>query len=951
MDGSATHDDDATLALEPPPAGARDRPELPATIGRFVVDGHIGLGGMGHVLSAHDPQLDRTVAIKLHRYRGRNGDVTAGRVRMLHEARAMAQLQHPNVVTVFDVGEHEGDVFIAMEVVDGVDLCAWLAARPRSAREIVDVFVAAARGLAAAHDAGLVHRDFKPSNLMIDATGTAKVLDFGLAVETEERRRTRQPWSSSGSLDGEDDSATGANGARLVYGTPKYMAPEQYFGAQLTAATDQYALCLALFEALAGEMPFVGEDFATLRDAKLQQRPRRSPRWLALPRRLRLVVERGLDPEGSRRWPSMQVFIDALERARGRPRWVAGGALGLVAAAAAVGVTVWPASEVDRCEVLQTAFAQRLDEARRAELAAHATGLGEVFARGWARVEPRVDAFARQWRDVHREVCVAQAPPSASRLDCLHAQTTSLDAALSVLAEGDVAVWQGADAIVDQLPRPSACRTAQSDLELRPGDAALAERVDRVRARLDRARSRHSAGEWKAALAEVEGLVSEADALGFAPLRAEVLVEVGQLRHQVKDDDEAIANLETAYFLAHDLRYRAVELRAANLLAQVVAKVRGDFEAADNWLHQAEAALVQLGNDPYDQVALWVAEATVLSHRNDHAASVDVLERALALCDEAGIDDVRLRTMLMNNIGHDWFRLGRYNEALALHRETLEIRKRELPGHPYVISSLNSVGNALAGMGDRKGSLDYHLEALALAKSTFGDDHPKVADTLNSIALGKHAAGDLEGAIETMEASLRVAMASDDEGSTLVGQALGNLGMLYRQAGDDVAALSAYRRAREALERAKGPNAPEVASVLHNEGRLLADRGDLEEAIARWERAIEIREATNGPMDTKLAFPLSELGQVRLQRGDAKGALVLLRRALELRERAGVAGGDTERTRFLVAKAIVADGGDRAVAGRMAADARKVFEATGQDEDAAEIDAWASEASIDLTAG
>lgn len=946
VDSSATQEDDATIALEAPPPSDATPQELPERVGRFEVDGHIGVGGMGQVLSARDPKLDRPVAIKLHRYRGRTGETTAGRARMLHEARAMAQLQHPNVVTVFDVGEHEGAVFIAMEVVDGLELRQWLQARPRSVREIVDVFAAAARGLAAAHEAGIVHRDFKPANLMIDETGTAKVLDFGLAVETEEGRRTRRLSGSSSSFDGEDDSATGGGGQRLVYGTPKYMAPEQYFGAQLTEATDQYALCLALFEALTGEPPFAGDDFRALRDAKLEGIVQRSPKWMAVPRRLRGVVERGLAPEASRRWPSMGAFISALERTGRRTRWVASatvGAVGLVVA----GSLLWPVDEVDRCEALAAAFAGHFDVSRRETLGAHADGLGAAPSRGWDRVQLRFEQFAQQWDRVHAQLCAPEATRTVAPLDCLHGQATSFDAALAVLEEGDAVVWQGADSIVDGLPRPSECLGAQADLELRPADPQLADAVDALRARLDRAKSRHGAGEWTQALGQVETLAEEADTLGYAPLRAEAHLQLGQVREQIGVEG-AIESLETAYFLAHDLRYHRVELRAASLLAQVVSESDGDHDAANNWLRQAGAALEQAGDDPFARVALMVAQASVQADANERPASVQTLERALALYDEAGLDDVRLQTMLMNNIGHGWFRLGRYTEALALHRQTLEIRERELPGHPYVVSSLNNVGYALAATGDRAAALDYHVRALALARDIFGDEHPKIADTLNSIALCKFDADDLQGAIETAEESLRVAIATGGEQGGLAGQALANLGMLYREAGDDEAALSAYRRAREAIAAARGPNAPDIASVLNNEGRVLHAQGKTDEAIARWRKSIEIRQAANGPDDTKLAYPLVELGRVSLARGQAEQAVDYLRRALTLRLRGGVAGSDAAQTRFLLARALVAADADRAEATKLAREAHAGAQASAVDELVEAIEAWADEASISL---
>ncbi|MEZ4403057.1 MAG: serine/threonine-protein kinase [Kofleriaceae bacterium] len=220
-----------TLELPPddvvaprPPSTA---PAPGARIGRFVVGERLGAGGMGVVYAARDPELDRAVAIKLVRA-DRNWDSV--RARLLREARAMAQLDHPNVVRVHELGDHDGAVYVAMELVDGVALDAWLAT-PRPWRDIVRVFLQAADGLAAVHRAGMVHRDIKPSNILVDRTGRARLADFGLV------------------RDEASDLRLTVTGARV--GTPGYMAPEQERDGAVDARADQYSLAVALERALA----------------------------------------------------------------------------------------------------------------------------------------------------------------------------------------------------------------------------------------------------------------------------------------------------------------------------------------------------------------------------------------------------------------------------------------------------------------------------------------------------------------------------------------------------------------------------------------------------------------------------------------------------------------------------------------------------------------------------
>ncbi|MBK9262119.1 MAG: protein kinase [Polyangiaceae bacterium] len=289
-------------------------------IGRFALLQRIGAGAMGVVYEAFDAQLDRRVAIKLVRNENK---VEAHTNRLLREARAMAKLAHPNVVTVYDVGQWEGGLFVAMELVRGGTLQGWLAAQTRGVRETLDMFLAAGRGLVAAHGAGLIHRDFKPANVLVGEDDRPRVADFGLVRLAGEVLLGAEP--SSAFVDG-FSTATGA-----VLGTPAYMAPEQLQGARVGAGADQFSFCVALYEALCGVLPFGGgtcEDRLRAIQAGELTPPAPGRRPV---RRVLDVLRRGLSAEPHARFPSMQTLLDALivaER-RGKGRWVsmAGGAL------------------------------------------------------------------------------------------------------------------------------------------------------------------------------------------------------------------------------------------------------------------------------------------------------------------------------------------------------------------------------------------------------------------------------------------------------------------------------------------------------------------------------------------------------------------------------------------------------------------------------------------------
>ncbi|HEY0252292.1 MAG TPA: serine/threonine-protein kinase, partial [Kofleriaceae bacterium] len=292
------------------PAGEPASP-VGQTLGRYKIEKTLGEGGMGVVHAAFDPDLERRVALKVLRRTDGGGDA---RQRLLREARAMARLTHENVVVVHEVGTAGDRDYVAMELIEGQTLNDWLAEKPRSVGEIVDAFVSAGRGLAAAHAAGLVHRDFKPHNVLRRSDGKIVVTDFGLARGVEDVTAIALDETHDLSAPKKDSSGLGGiTKTGSVLGTPAYMAPEQWTGGTVGPAADQFAFCVALWEAITGERPFKG---ATLEDLKNQvSRGGAALDASKLPRRLRGALVRGLDPDPKKRWPSMDALIAAIRRA------------------------------------------------------------------------------------------------------------------------------------------------------------------------------------------------------------------------------------------------------------------------------------------------------------------------------------------------------------------------------------------------------------------------------------------------------------------------------------------------------------------------------------------------------------------------------------------------------------------------------------------------------------
>ncbi|MCA9649741.1 MAG: serine/threonine protein kinase, partial [Myxococcales bacterium] len=534
---------------EPERWGIADE-QLPERLGRFRIVGMLGQGGMGRVLEAHDDTLDRRVAVKqLHQDAG-----PGHRQRMLREAQALARLSHPNVIQVYDAAEQDGRLFIAMELVDGQTLWDWHKT-PRPWPECVRVYEEAARGLAAAHAEGIVHRDFKPANCIIDDRGRVKVLDFGLArgvddmdeaePSVEERVRTLgvaidpvtvvEPGLTR--VDGdlaspvavvprgdEDDARDGeappdsadaspsparsddAVGGRAIVdhsgalslrltqtgamlGTPAYMAPEQAAGRPPDARSDQFSLCVALFEAIYGERPYAGSPgFALLADegAGLEF-PRVRAGLPGVPGWLRKVLARGLSADKVDRFPTMVALLEAIERGHRRRRRV-GLAVAAAGVLAAAGLWMAGAREAAPCEGLRDAglpgWGASQRTAVREALGSEGGERGEAL---WTATERGLDEYARAWSDVRARACEAThvervASPELLELRsaCLDARALRVQATVEQLSSADSQVAAHAAQAVRSLPPVEPCLDAERLRGVPPLPPALADDASEI---------------------------------------------------------------------------------------------------------------------------------------------------------------------------------------------------------------------------------------------------------------------------------------------------------------------------------------------------------------------------------------------------------------------------------------------------------------------------------------
>jgi tetratricopeptide (TPR) repeat protein len=670
-------------------------PTAPARIGRYELGELLGRGGMGVVYAAHDTQLDREVALKLVQPR-LAGDPRA-QVALLREAQAMARITQPNVLTVYDLGTYEDAVYLAAERVTGTTLDGWLAT-PRRWRAIVDAFVQAARGLEAAHAAGLVHRDFKPGNALVGGDGRVRVFDFGVVRFT-------------------DSADTGE-----VAGTPLYMAPEQRRGEAADARADQYAWCAALHEALFGELP---TELGAPRPA-MAGAANRVPRWL------RELIRRGLARDPAARFPSMAALRGELERGlRRRRRRVLAGVAALAAAAALATAGLGYARGVAGEACPEPALGWT--PARQLALAASFVATGLPYAPAtWLRSARVLDGFAGRWHDQHREVCRVADAADRRRALCLDHHRMIFEAVIDQLAAPDRELADEVPQLLASLPDVASCARAD-------GPDAPVDPLSRVRLALHlRATARAAglvhAGRVDAAERAVAQLVAIAPTLGWPGAEAEASYLAGKVAALRGRTDEAQRLLEQALWTARGIGHDELALAAVSDLLGVISSHRRRPLAALQLVPLTRAAAERVGTPAARlRASRAIGNAELIAGRSDEAEAD--LRAALALADaELPPDDV-VRAMLFNSLANLAQRRGRYPDALAPRARALALFAGALgTEHPLYVELLTGYAITLDGNNRRAEALPYFEAAVALQERALGPRHPELAHHLDTLA-------------------------------------------------------------------------------------------------------------------------------------------------------------------------------------------------------------------------
>ncbi len=890
----ATGGDGAGPPGNPEPGPGRLGPGT--TLGRYVVLERIGSGGMGVVFAAWDRELGRKVALKvLH---GKSDETS--RQRLLREAQAMARLAHPNVVTVHDVGEMGGHTFIAMEFVEGSALDRWLAAAPRSWREVVEVFLQAGRGLAAAHRAGLVHRDFKPGNVMVGRDGRVRVLDFGLARSGEQgpcREGTTLPLGAPGREHEADDPGTGTPltlpGA--VVGTPRYMAPEQVLEGRADTRSDQFAFCIALYEALWGEHPLPGEGFS--RVIRYSSGPGiEVPASRKIPLRVRKAITRGLAPNPDDRYPDMESLLADLgyDPALVRKRWLLAGSVLLLAAALVLGALEVRRRRAALCSggALRLEAVWNPERRSRIEEAFDATGLpgARVLAERLLRA---LDERGARWVDCFTRACTAsrlRGEVSPGVLDrqvaCLELRLAEIDALVSLLETADADLAVSSLEALRNLPDPEPCTSAAEMLleDPLPADPVRRSAIDAGRTELARAEALHAAGRYREAI-ERAGKLLEAGGLEHEPLLASVLLLVGDAHVSLGEPEPAEPLLRRAIVVAEHGGATRVAARAAERMAWLMTGLRTDLDQAFWWVDLAEALASRLPGGSTLGHLIGETRVSVLQQAGRYADALELERRLFSQVTEADPSPARLATA-HEKLADVLYTTGAYDEAIEHYRRAVRFRERDLgPEHPLVANPLVSLGAALSKAGSPEEALEVLHRALSIEESAYGTESPLLGQVLNNVAYVQEDLGRLSEALATHERVLAVIGAGWGPDHPQAGLTQINRASVLRRMGRLAEALDGSREAARILEQAFGPEHPYCAYALNSQGVILLDLGRYREAAGALERALRIREqALTDPLESaetrmSLARALCAAGERTRARAEARRARSVFEKA------------------------------------------------------------------------
>jgi serine/threonine protein kinase/tetratricopeptide (TPR) repeat protein len=934
-------------------------PRKPITLSRYVLLDRVAAGGAGVVYRAYDPELDRKVAIKLLRTDSSGaGDTLERRARLIREAQAMAQLNHPNVIAVYDVGAYGKDnlagdlaspelppdgVFVVMELVDGVTLAEWFQQEQRAWRAVVDKLMAAGRGLAAAHEHGLIHRDFKPANVIVGEDGRVRVLDFGLARVLDEPQSVPRAGLRDESVAARDDEtvelppehvqvSTSGPSAGLhtpltqtgtLMGTPTYMSPEQHAALPTDTRTDQFSFCVTLYEGLYGTRPFAGRSMKELGESKAAGRIAKPPPSADVQPQLHELVLRGLRPDPADRFSSMDDVlaqlgdISKIDPGRRRRRWLMLGVGVLVAGGAVLGLEALVEQRARVCALTGDELAGVWDPTSKARIEQNFSAGGESLAPTWHNVEAAIDKYTARWLELRQEACTEslvegryQADVMADRFECLDRRLQRLAGLTRLLQAAQPRVLRRSLESVSALPSAGDCLAPPGDARSpgRSSPQALAAALD-VEARIGRAGMLVRSGDFNQGVEEARVAVDDARATGRATLIGPALVALGSAQRVAGQLEQAQASVDEALGVAETAEDPVVGLRAL-ILGVSVMGARGQYEEADRMGRLAQARVSRLEPGGALEASLAYNLGVLRYDEARFPEALAFLERALEIRLEIFGPQHHLVGAVHNTIGNVHQQTSQPQLAREYYARALAIWTGAYgEQHPHVAYALTNTANVLKDLGEYDAAVEHYSRAFEIMSAVNDADHPDLANIRYNLCVMRWHIGDWPEAEQDCRRAIEVWEARLAKDHPTTASAYNVLGILLQDQGRFDAALEALKTAHDMQQRSLAPDHVELRQSQQNLAVLYAKRGELDLAFSMLAQS-EQRNDSSDQLRVKVDVgQLEASGQVLLEAGRADEAIVALSEAVGIRAQDyGSAHVFTARTRSNLGFALLAAG-------------------------------------------
>ena len=911
--------DDATRregagAVAPRPArGEADHePHLPrgTLVGRYVVLDVLGEGGMGVVYRAFDPELDRMVAVKLLQATpGGSTNAGGGQAWLLREAQALARLSHPNFVAVHDVGSLPGDqVFVAMELVAGQTLREWLKAAPRPWRGVMPIMLEAGAGLAAAHHAHLIHRDFKPDNVIVGEDGRARVMDFGLArLGGDDAEPTTASRTSDLQIEIKSPLSQELTIAGTVVGTPAYMAPELYRGDGAGARSDQFAFGVALYEALFRARPYKRDELKSDEPTKPKAPPDNH-----VPASIVRVVMRAISLDPAQRYPSMDALLAELAvdpTRRKRLLFAAGGAVA-VAAAIVIGTAMVSRSATTHavpCKGIEHRLDGVWDPATKQTVRAAFDATKRPFAKqAFAGLERALDGYAQSWTAASVESCEATRVRRdqteevlALRQACLDERLEELRAVTQLLATADAPLVDKGDSIAWELDPIATC--ANVAVLMVPGLPApeIRSKVTELDKRIASARAQLIAAKYVAALAVSSECIDEATKLGYQPSLALALAVRGGALMATGNLDDGIAAYRDATWAAIRGKRDDIAADSAVTTATLLAEGKKKPDEARIWLGFSDATARRAGVDHVLDIKRLAVEGMIDDAAGDLGAGVTAQEKAFAIAEhQYGHDDPRIMTLELT-FGGTLMRAGAWGKAAPHLEHVLKLREASVgPDHPDIALILSNLGACYRHVHDLPKAHAAFERSLAIRERFYGKNSPMLITTLDNFGEYLREVGDNAAALASMERARKLAFIVPGPTSETYHQLLTDYADTYVAAGKLAEAKHMFDDAF-ALELAAKSTILPISQTSRAELALVEHAWV--EAASFADKAIAGFEATGGKDNPALWRPLAALANARIGQGKPAEAKPLLERAIAIGEKSQIDAGDLVPARTALA--------------------------------------------------